>query len=434
MVKIRDVYKSQEMDKSVIDLCTSPEIVDLVDDRMVQSIFALSDDDLSLPDPLIEPPESPESPKIDHEQETQPDAVPNSPFSSPLMICEKRVLRMAITPERSGEHNEVAVASPPPQPKLVPQKKRPRFAKTSITAAARSKSVKKRTDRSDTAKDMIVHFYGEAPFLAETIDRLKEVPVHEVKQFEQLEEGIMVVKLSRIVSDTFDESEDMFVPTESHEVKEETSIIVINNDSFLEVLLDENQHKPYFDNLASLANTPKIIYIVHGLQAILRRHQNKYNRVVQRRARAYMEGSQSSDLSPVTKSRVDTEAVSAGQTRLQVQSGLHILYPSSTSRAADWIVDLIQDLSLARYKSRYSDHPSVKSGNTVQECTAEALIRLARVTPSIAYRIQEVYPNMGTLLHALCTTGPSCMVTAGIVGAALAGSIHRALCGTAHSP
>lgn len=408
----------------MIDLCTSPEIVDLVDDRMVESIFTLTDDDLSLPDPLIGPPDGSESPENGHQQDAPPDPGHKSPFSSPLMICEKRVLRMAITPERSGDHNEVSIGSPP---SLVPQKKRPRFGKTSVTAATKTKSVKKRTDRADTAKDMVVHLYGEGSLLEEALQRLQELPVHTAKQFEALEEGITVVKLSRIVADRFDEAEDMFVPTESHEEPEDTSIVVINNDSFLDVLLDESQHEPYFNHLATLANTPKVIYIVHGLQAILRRHQNKHNRMVQRRARAYMEGSQLADLSPVTKLKMDATAVSAGQVRLQVNSGVQVLYPSSTSRAADWIVDLVQDLSLARYKSRYSDHPSVKSGSTVQECTVEALVRLTRVTPAIAYRIQAVYPNMATLLQVLYAEGPSCLVNAGVAGAALADSISRAL-------
>lgn len=454
------------MGRDVIDLCSSPNFVDLANDGEVEDVFSLTDDELEVPKPVFEslceqsiervlwveqarlkangtritaevdasksPTEANEH--SEHSEETQEDEI--SPFSSPLLVGERRAVRAAFTPENSPPETELV---PPSPPQLVAPKKRLRFANTAATSqdasagkrVSRAKSVKKRTDRAETAQDMVVEFVGDASFIEEATEALRKVPVREVRRLPPVEDGVVIVRLSRVVCDRFDSLEDMFVPAEQHEEQERTALVVITGDSFLDVLLDDAQHRDYFDHLAELATAPSVIYIVQGLQAIVRRHQNRYNRVIQRRARAYMEGSQPADLSPISRDRIDPAAVFAGQTRLQVRCGVNALYSAGDSRTSDWIVDLVQDLSLARYRTRYTDHPTVKSGNTPEQCTAEALVRLARVTPAVAARIQSVYPNMASLLHALCTLGPQCMVQRGLTGKALADCICQALCGSA---
>lgn len=295
--------------------------------------------------------------------------------------------------------------------------------------ATRSKSVKLYRDRKETVRDMTVELWSdEDQWGAKLIPRINELGASVIKPEKPALEGVsLVIGLTRVLDDRWDPYERMFIPCAPRESREPLHIVILDIDKFDTICSQSIEEKrTFFSRIGAIVKTP-CIFVVPSLVRLIRKRINEHGRAVQRHARSYMEGSQ--DVSPLAKP-ADHEYYSEQQVSLQVRLGVRIVYPTSDNNCLDWLVAMIQDASIARYKQLQDEGPSVRSGKTKKEITIQALIKIQKVTPRVAVNISQHFGSIGRLAYALKQEGTSALTTPKLVGQTLAVQIRDTLCST----
>lgn len=367
--------------------------------------------------------------------QSSPCRVVEDPISSdPFAISDNddyhQLSKILEGPKKSGlstEQNACEARSSDPLHGSPPKKRARRSLKPA--AASRSKSVKLYTDRKETVRDMTVELWSDAgEWCTKLAPRINELGASVTQPEKPNLDGIaLMMGFTRMLQDRWDPVERLFVSCSPYKNREPLHVVILSIDKFDRLCAQSlNEKKTFFTRIQAIAKTT-CIFIVPGLIPLIRRRANEHNRAVQRHARSFIEGSQ--EVSPLSKP-ADHEYYSEQQVILQVRLGVKILYPTSESNCMEWLLSIIQDTSLARYKRMQDEGPSVRSGKSDREITIQALIKIHKVTPRIAVNIAQNFGTVGRLIYKLKKEGTPVLTDLGIVGQSLATQIRDTLCTT----
>lgn len=222
-----------------------------------------------------------------------------------------------------------------------------------------------------------------------------------------------IVKWRRKAKAEWDESRGLFIPLPELKVTDgEHVLIYLTAQEFLQA-----SKRGLAEHIALLRGfSPldpaqvKPIYVVEGMEALIRRNKNNRNRAYQNRVRAVL-GEDGSV--PADAEVLDEDAVQDAMLEAQVVHGCLVHHTATGIESAEWISRFTGDISTIPYRnSRTStdvrfcaDIGQVRVGVGKKDIYLRMLEQINRITPSVAASIESVYPDVQTLVAAFKDQG-----------------------------
>lgn len=229
------------------------------------------------------------------------------------------------------------------------------------------------------------------------------------------------IKIRRRVTREYDEKQGMFIPVDLWIREEDQAIILISGEGFIKAL--EIGLLRHMEKIAGQFSGKRIIYIVEGLQKVLRKHANAVNRQMAQRARHILSNADSQDKdrseSSSSSAPVPAPTASAGEIRekaelalieLQVE-GYRIMQCEKEDDVVSTTISLIRELSTAPYKKistageEQIEESGIPSGKDVKDTFAKSLSQIKYVTPTISQAIASSYSNPHHLMASIAKHG-----------------------------
>lgn len=234
---------------------------------------------------------------------------------------------------------------------------------------------------------------------------------------EPKEGGINTVTFRRKVTAEYDPEEDIYRPIELKVKEENCVIIIITGERFAEIVNEGHTVRgTHLDNINKAFQGKQVIYVIENLQAILRRSANETNREVTMRVRELMGGEEgeppessqgtttarraTSNRSTGGGIKVDEQTVEEFLMDLQFTHSFKVVQTASKLETTEWIVDLVQEISSAPYKTskllsnEMFDVGNIASGQTIEDTSKKSLEKIKYVTPNMAWTIAKYYGNL----------------------------------------
>uniref|UniRef100_A0A060TD58 ARAD1D48378p n=1 Tax=Blastobotrys adeninivorans TaxID=409370 RepID=A0A060TD58_BLAAD len=334
---------------------------------------------------------------------------------------------------------------------------RERAKKDQEWKAAVEAANKHKHDKDYTVKELILELsegLQTSKAGEQIIGELESMGVTCNKLTQTQDNNFEVIKVRRKVTREYDEKEGMFVPVDLWIREEDHAIILISGEGFIKAL--ETGLLQHMETIAGKFSGKRIIYLVEGLQKVLRKHANAINRQVAQRARHILSNSDGQDKdsskSSSSSAPVPTPTVSAGEIRekaelalieLQVQ-GYRIIQCEKEDEVVNTTISLIRELSTAPYKKistageEQIEESGIPSGKDVKDTFAKSLSQIKYVTPTIAQAIASSYSNPHHLMTSIAKHGTYALegLRQGdgkkVIGTAMAKSITNIF--TSHDP
>ena len=300
---------------------------------------------------------------------------------------------------------------------------------------------KSKANKKETSKEMILELPSELQGLSIGNQVEEYMRQHEVRLTFGREEVTLdeadpwlhlgkVVKWKRKVEAVYNEDEGQWVPTERPRTETEPHVaILLNGLDFAQVAAGKGEQmtlakmKENFDlhvtSLRSRFLDARLIYIIQGLYAWIKRNENAKNREYTAAVRAEVEDQPASQPKKRKTARiaqhlaaVTADAAEDIQLYLQVQhQPLVVHHTTSDASTASQILSFTQSLSARRYRTIELDHNlrsasfymgsgQFKGGDDAQETFCRMLEEQQRVTPSIAQSIVSGYSSPRELVEA----------------------------------
>ncbi|KAI5842907.1 hypothetical protein DFP73DRAFT_479312 [Morchella snyderi] len=155
----------------------------------------------------------------------------------------------------------------------------------------------------------------------------------------------------------------------------------------------------------------KILYLLEGVEAFMRKNRNNKNREYQNRVRAALgEGPNI----PAKAEIMDEDVLQDALLELQVVHGCLVHHTASGIESAEWISKFTTDISTIPYKNSRSaigaagfctDAGQLRVGIGRADTFRRMLEEVYRVTPSAAEAVVRVYPDVRALVAAFAEFG-----------------------------
>ncbi|KAI9755735.1 MAG: hypothetical protein M4579_004165 [Chaenotheca gracillima] len=179
--------------------------------------------------------------------------------------------------------------------------------------------------------------------------------------------------------------------------------------------------------LQTTAQDCKVIYLIEGLTAWMRKNKNVRNRAYQAAVRRQIPAQSDeggAELSTTQRGKcgqkkpapeyIDEDLIEDCLLRLQVLHNCLIHHTAAPAETAEWISHFTQHISTIPYRSERMnldtsfcmDVGQVKTGDDPDDTFVKMLQEIVRVTPSIAYGIAGEYHDVSSLVHGLESRGP----------------------------
>jgi len=267
-------------------------------------------------------------------------------------------------------------------------------------------------------------------------------------------DNLKLVKWRRRVKADFDEDLGMFVPLENEQIRDENYILVyLTAEAFTNIALPATagrlsahvqKIKSAFPTPAMAKKPTRLIYLIEGLQALIRKHKNLQNRAFQNRVLSHLPSAPnalgaSTALNTDDGTTINEDDVEDALLDLQITHNCLIHHTFSPVETAEWITIFTGDISTIPYKyppllpsttattmkkkliqNRHSrthldtsfctDVGQVKPGMGKRDTYRKMLQEITRVTPGISAAIAREYPDVRRLIGALERGGEDALV------------------------
>lgn len=257
------------------------------------------------------------------------------------------------------------------------------------------------------------------------------------------------VRFQRRVTCKFDHNENMFVPVSPYLEYEKTICIVVQATDVMEYFVSPAITREHVDEIKALFPATRILYIVQGIPAAIRKLESLKNKRMRERVRQMLSeatgNSTADDDGHLTSLNLVTpEKIQEGLMALQFLYKFRVVQTISAKETAEWIAGFAMDVAAEFYNiDKHIDEPTnidmlepSRSSAVPEEVVKLSLANLKYVTPTPAGQVAAAYPSMGKLFNSLDSSGPDALLTlrthAGkaVVGASIAKSIHTFMTST----
>ncbi|CCG83164.1 Putative uncharacterized protein [Taphrina deformans PYCC 5710] len=263
-------------------------------------------------------------------------------------------------------------------------------------------------------------------------------------------EGLMRIRRKLIAE--YNPEKGYWIPLVTPEVVEEDQLIVfMKSAQFLRIAASAASLEEHVRSVKRQRPSAKILYLIEGLAALVKKSQAQKNRAYQAAVRAA--GISSDEVSRPRKARmtdstsnVDEILIEDALLDLQVIHNCLIVHSTSPADSAEHLSILISDLSTVPYKLERTgtldifctESGQIKTGTDVRDTFEKMLQAIARVTPQIAQAVATKYCSIRELCAAL-HRGPQILelipkghnvdgtVTGQVLGTATSLRIYKAL-------
>ncbi|KAM3483525.1 hypothetical protein MY8738_003068 [Beauveria namnaoensis] len=284
-------------------------------------------------------------------------------------------------------------------------------------AAAIVEVNKAKGNRKVSAKEMIV----EIPLsLPSTIKVQLETLLGELEvQHRDYDSVHNVIKWRRKINSRFDDESGQWVPVPLRIEQEEHALVFMTAENLVRLAVDDGLDA-HMASLRGQYSKEKLIYILQGVTAWMRKNRNIRNR-------QFAAGVRSQNESQTAPGRrraepveyIDEDMVEDTMLRLQVEHDVLIHHTAIPLETAQWISIFTQNISTIPYKRQRDedtagarfcmDSGQVRTGENTQDTYVRMLQEIFRVTAPIAYGVASEFSSVTKLVEGLEARGPTAL-------------------------
>ncbi|KAJ5636027.1 uncharacterized protein N7484_009340 [Penicillium longicatenatum] len=305
-------------------------------------------------------------------------------------------------------------------------------AKQKQVAADISEVNKLKVDKKDSTPEMIIHVESSLEDMSvgtQTVEFMKRLGV-EYKFFDSPIPNL--IKWSRKVKAIYNETAGHWEPCALHIEAEKHVLCLVPAQDFVDMVIpspDEERETLELHVLKIRSAYPnhKIIYLIEGLTAWMRKNQNARNRAYQAEvlrqyeqpapepATARRRGRKQTN-KPETTPPVDDDTIEDALLTLQVTHACLIHHTGAPAESAEWIKNFTEHISTIPYRREMMegndaafcmDAGQVKTGEDNLDTFVKMLQEINRVTASMSYGIAAKYPCVTDLVRGMRMHGPT---------------------------
>ncbi|KAH9992869.1 hypothetical protein F4779DRAFT_637503 [Xylariaceae sp. FL0662B] len=288
---------------------------------------------------------------------------------------------------------------------------------------------KLRTDKKVSTPEMIVDL--PTTLNAEIRVRLEMLLGQLGVRFENYQSRVdNVVKWRRKVASKFNEDLGHWEPIPMHIRNEDHVLVVVQAPEFVNLVHgSEGQDlEAHVLKMNTAFPDTKIIYLIEGLEARMRKNRNMLNRQFASAVRGlYPDGGDPGPSSTNSSQRrnnaqqqqqepIDEDMIEDALLSLQVAHGALIHHTHAAVETAQWVAAFTQHISTIPYRRARFDATNnsnfcmeagqVRTGDGPADTYVRMLQEIARVTAPVAHGVAAAYPSVAALVRGLERDGP----------------------------
>ncbi|KAJ2988974.1 hypothetical protein NUW58_g3706 [Xylaria curta] len=232
-----------------------------------------------------------------------------------------------------------------------------------------------------------------------------------------------VVKWRRKVTSRFDEEVGLWTPIPMRVKDENHILVIVQAAEFVKLALGEEGQdlEAHVLQMKSKFPNTKLIYLIEGLTAWMRKNRNLLNRQFASAVRNLGPSADSGSSSQrrhrnnQTQEYIDEDKIEDALLSLQVLHETLVHHTNAPVETAQWIAVFTQHISTIPYRKARDasadagfcmESGQVRTGDGVQDTYIRMLQAITRLTPPIAYGIVTEYDSVTDLIRGLEETGP----------------------------
>ncbi|KAI5806684.1 ERCC4 domain-containing protein [Peziza echinospora] len=302
---------------------------------------------------------------------------------------------------------------------------------------------KLKTSKKESVKEMIVDI--SSPF-SESPAGLQLVRFLETQECQSTKDWVSpvpnVVKWRRKVTAELDEELGHYVPVRLKMKDEKHILVVLKGEEFVDMGEELDNHVRKIKTILGDSHV-KPIYLIEGLNALLRKSKNAKNRNFQGAVRQAI-GSGEAGSAPKRAARrksgtrdytaIDEDVVEDALLNLQITHGCLIHHTATMQETSEWISVFTRDISYIPYKERMdfglsfcTDVGQVKTGVDSEDTFFRMLQEINRVTAGVANGIMHEHKTVGELVAALKIGGEEALADLPMMANKMGVSTGRAI-------
>ncbi|KAM3527276.1 hypothetical protein MY4038_006435 [Beauveria bassiana] len=228
-----------------------------------------------------------------------------------------------------------------------------------------------------------------------------------------------VIKWRRKINSRFDDESGQWVPVPLRIEQEEHALVFMTAENLVRLAVDDGLDA-HMASLRGQYPNEKLIYILQGVTAWMRKNRNIRNR-------QFAAGVRSQNESQTAPGRrraepveyIDEDMVEDTMLRLQVEHDVLIHHTAIPLETAQWISIFTQNISTIPYKRQRDedtagarfcmDSGQVRTGENTQDTYVRMLQEIFRVTAPIAYGVASEFSSVTKLVEGLEARGPNAL-------------------------
>ncbi|KAI0455135.1 ERCC4 domain-containing protein [Xylaria acuta] len=233
-----------------------------------------------------------------------------------------------------------------------------------------------------------------------------------------------VVKWRRKVTSQFDEDMGLWKPTPMRIKDENHVLVIVQAADFVKFVFSEGQDlEAHVSRMKREFLSAKVIYLIEGLTAWMRKNRNLLNRQFVSAVRSLGASADSGPSSSQPRRRnnnqlqeyIDEDKIEDALLSLQVLHGTLVHHTNAPVETAQWVAVFTQHISTIPYRKARDtssdagfcmESGQVRTGDGAKDTYIRMLQEITRVTAPIAYGIVTKYESVTDLVRGLEKEGP----------------------------
>lgn len=306
-------------------------------------------------------------------------------------------------------------------------------AKQKQLAADISEVNKLKVDKKDSTPEMIIDMsssFEEGSVGNQTIEFMKRLGVEHRFVASRIPN---VIKWRRKMNAKYNEAAGHWEPCPFHIQEEKHVLCLVPAQDFVDLVIASDSEEReslelHVSKVKSSYPGHKVIYLIEGLTAWMRKNRNSRNRAYQAEVlRQYEQPSTEEPTTsrgrgrkpknkPETTPPVDDDTIEDALLTLQVAYSCLIHHSGAPAESAEWIKNFTEHISTIPYRRERMegndsafcmDVGQVKTGEDKLDTYVKMLQEVNRVTASMAYGITSTYPTVTDLTRGMRMHGPT---------------------------
>ncbi|KAM3504314.1 hypothetical protein MY11210_008396 [Beauveria gryllotalpidicola] len=228
-----------------------------------------------------------------------------------------------------------------------------------------------------------------------------------------------VIKWRRKINSRFDDESGQWVPVPLRIEQEEHALVFMTAENLVQLAVDDGLDA-HMTSLRGQYPNDKLIYILQGVTAWMRKNRNIRNRQFAAGVRSQNESQTAPGRRRAEPAEfIDEDMVEDTMLRLQVEYDVLIHHTAIPLETAQWISIFTQNISTIPYKRQRDedtagarfcmDSGQVRTGENTQDTYVRMLQEIFRVTAPIAYGVASEFGSVTKLVEGLAARGPNAL-------------------------